>query len=180
MEPESRRPQALTTWDGMPVSQEAPRGATIVVFRRHPDGPELLMLHRAHRGADYDGDWAWTPPAGARFPGEPIAACAWRELLEETGLELDLELTDCGTKDWWVYLTEAPEDASVMLDREHDQYAWLPCRTALARCRPRRASEPLEAAVRRIERACSRIRNETDPPDVAASFDRARASIPGA
>ena len=81
-----------TTWDGLPVSEEKPYGITAVVFRR-VCGTEVLMLHRAHRGSDYEGEWAWTPPAGARLPGEPVDACARRELREETGLELPMEPT---------------------------------------------------------------------------------------
>jgi 8-oxo-dGTP pyrophosphatase MutT (NUDIX family) len=136
-----------TTWDGTPISPEPPHGATVVVFRRMPDGIEVLMLHRAQRGADYEGDWAWTPPAGARLPGEPIEACARRELLEETGLDLAPRLTDCGSDDWWVYVAEAPADARVMLDREHDRYEWSPVDVAVARCRPSQARTPLRAAV---------------------------------
>jgi len=57
---------------------------------RRPDGKgggwEYLPLHRAHRGAGYAGDWAWTPPSGARLPGEPVLAGALRELKEEAGI----------------------------------------------------------------------------------------------
>jgi 8-oxo-dGTP pyrophosphatase MutT (NUDIX family) len=141
-----------TTWDGLPISPESPRGVTIVVFRRRPDGPELLMLHRAQLGADYEGDWAWTPPAGARLPGEPVDVAARRELLEETGLGLQVGLTDCGDDDWSVYLAEASMDAEVTLDDEHDRFAWLPCEIAVARCQPRRACDPLKAAVLLVTR----------------------------
>lgn len=151
MTQESRQADTPTTWDGLPISTESPRGVTIVVFRRQPDGPELLMLHRAHHGADYEGDWAWTPPAGARLPGEAVEASARRELLEETGLELQVRPTDCGDDDWWVYLAEASADAEVTLDDEHDRYAWLPCDIAVARCRPSRACEPLTAAVQPVK-----------------------------
>ena len=156
MEPTPAPAGGRTTWDGMPVSREVPHGASIVEFRRRPTGPGLLMLHRSRHGPDYAGDWAWTPPAGARQPGESIDECARRELLEETGLELDLELTDCGNDEWWVYVTEAPGDAVVALDHEHDRYAWLSCSTAIARCRPDRACDPLRAAVLLVERACGK------------------------
>jgi hypothetical protein len=59
----TRRPDLETTWDGLPISAEPPFGATIVVFRCPDDGLEVLMLHRAHHGPDFAGDWAWTPPA---------------------------------------------------------------------------------------------------------------------
>src|ERR1700734_4096021 len=76
----------FTTWDGEPISREPPHGATIVVASRAPEGWRYVLLHRAHHGPDYAGDWAWTPPSGSRKPGEALAACAARELEEETGL----------------------------------------------------------------------------------------------
>lgn len=156
MPPERESTALLTTWDGLPVSRERPHGVTVVVFRPGPAGTELLMLHRVHQGPEYEGDWAWTPPAGARLPGEPVEECARRELLEESGLTLNLEPTDCGTEDWWVYLAEAACDARVVLDAEHDRFAWLSCRQAIERCRPARACGPLRAAVQIVERRRSR------------------------
>lgn len=85
----SQREQPFTTHDGLPVSRQAPHGATVVVFNRGPDGWRYLLLHRHHNGADFEGDWAWTPPAGARFPREDITVRARRELEEETGLQGD-------------------------------------------------------------------------------------------
>jgi putative aldouronate transport system permease protein len=86
-----------TTWDGRPVGNEPPFGATVVVFRVRVDGLEVQMLHRAHHSPDYIGDWAGTPPAGARLPSEPVEDRDRRKLGEETGLELPLEPTQCGT-----------------------------------------------------------------------------------
>ena len=143
-----------TTWDGLPISPEPPFGATIVVFRPGAAGPDILMLHRAHQGPAYEGDWAWTPPAGSRFPGEPIEVCARRELLEESGLTLALTSTDCGTADWHLYVAEAPSDAEVTLDAEHDHYEWVPCAVELERCRPGLALLPLQSAVRLICAEC--------------------------
>ena len=141
-----------TTWDGLPISPEPPYGATVVVFRRAAAGLELLLLHRAHEGPEYEGDWAWTPPAGSRLPGEPIEACARREILEETGLDLDLEPTACGTDEWPVFMVEVLADTTVTLDAEHDRFEWVPCPVALERCRPDRALLPLKAVVRFMER----------------------------
>jgi 8-oxo-dGTP pyrophosphatase MutT (NUDIX family) len=106
------------------------------------------MLHRAHHGPEYEGDWAWTPPAGARLPGEPIDACARRELLEETGLVRDLTPTECGTSEWPVYTVQVEPDTVVTLDDEHDRFEWVPSSAAVTRCRPDRALLPLQAAVR--------------------------------
>ena len=76
------------TWDGLPVAQDQPHGAAVVVRRAGAvaGGYEYLILHRAHHGRDHDGDWAWTPPSGSRQPGEPVLAAALRELAEETGV----------------------------------------------------------------------------------------------
>lgn len=135
-----------TTWDGLPVSDERPHGVTVVVYRWADQGLEVLLLHRAHQGPEYEGDWAWTPPAGARFPGEAVEACARRELREEAGLTLEVRPTACGTADWHVYVAEAPPCAAVSLehDPEHDRYEWLPAAAAVARCRPVRVAEALE------------------------------------
>src|SRR5687767_9486750 len=103
-------------------------GAVVVVFRRcDRDGIEVLMLHRAGRGVDYEGDWAWTPPAGQREFGETAAECARRELLEETGLDLVPWVTGCGTDAWPVYLAEARVGDAVCVEQgpEHDRYEWL-------------------------------------------------------
>ena len=67
-----------TTWDGLPVSAEQPFGASVVVWRRNGESREWLLLHRHHHGRDYEGAWAWTPPSGARFPGEAVEDCAQR------------------------------------------------------------------------------------------------------
>jgi 8-oxo-dGTP pyrophosphatase MutT (NUDIX family) len=139
------------TWDGLPISPVPPYGATIVVYRAGPAGLELLLLHRAHEGTEYEGDWAWTPPAGSRLPDEPIEACARRELLEEAGLDVELTATECGTDTWPVFVVEVPRDTEVTLDAEHDRFEWVPCPVALERCRPDRVLLPLQSAVRLIQ-----------------------------
>jgi len=137
-------------WDGLPISKEPPFGASVVVFRVRLDELEVLMLHRAQYGPDYVGDWAWTPPAGTRLADQPVEDCARRELRQETGLELPLEPTPCGTAEHWVYLAEAPADAAVVIDAEHDRFEWLPVDLASARCAPDLARTPLEAAIAQI------------------------------
>jgi 8-oxo-dGTP pyrophosphatase MutT (NUDIX family)/diadenosine tetraphosphate (Ap4A) HIT family hydrolase len=139
-----------TTWDGLPISQEPPFGATVVVYRNRGGTLEVLLLHRAHRGPDYAGDWAWTPPAGSRLPDEPIDQCARRELREETGLDLPLTFTECGTAEWPHYLASVPPDAAVVLDAEHDRFEWVLVDNAPARCLPELTRLPLEAIIQRI------------------------------
>jgi len=145
------------TWDGLPVSRDPPYGATIVVYRRQGGRVVYLILHRAHHGPAYEGDWAWGPPAGARLPGEPVEACARRELREETGLRLPLARVSDPGETWQVYMAEAPRDAEVRLSPEHDRYAWLAADAAAARCRPplvaaqiRRVAALVEGAARRV------------------------------
>ena len=141
------------TWDGLPVAEEPPFGAMVVVFRRAGEDIELLVLHRRAAGPPgYEGDWAWTPPSGARVPGEAVDACASRELAEETGLDLECLRVDDGLE-WAIYVAEAPSDATVILDAEHDASRWLPARGALALCRPEVVADHLRIAVEAIEHA---------------------------
>ena len=139
--------EAFTTWDGQLISQEKPHGVTVVVYRGNADTLEFLILHRAINGLDYEGNWAWTPPSGARFPGEDVEACARRELMEETGLELIPTLTGCGSEDWWVYAAETLPDARVQLSVEQ---------TSLNGCRPNKLPE------------------NASPKGLASRFDRSR------
>jgi 8-oxo-dGTP pyrophosphatase MutT (NUDIX family) len=132
-----------------PISDEPPYGAMTVVYRRGTGALEYLLLHRPY-GADYEGDWAWGPPAGGRFPGEDVDLCAARETLEETGLDLPVRRTDVPSADWFVYLAEAPESAEVRLSHEHDRYEWLPLDRAAARILPERVRACLIEAARTL------------------------------
>lgn len=135
-----------TTWDGLPISPEAPFGALIVVYRRGEQGIEFLILHRAHNGPTYEGDWAWTPPSGARLPNEPIDECARRELLEETGLTIPIQATDHGKESWAAYTAEATLEDLIVLDAEHDRFEWVTLESALARCLP----EPVNQGIHHV------------------------------
>jgi len=128
-----------TTWDGLPVAPDPPYACAVVVWRDVPSGREFLLLHRhAPGGADYEGEWAWTPPSGARQPGEEPDAAAARELAEEIGLRLPLTpLTGASaTEDVALYVAEAPPHTEVVLDDEHDRFLWLPLDEALPKCLP--------------------------------------------
>lgn len=138
------------TCDGAPISKEPPFGASVVVYRRKSDGVEFLVLHRAHKGIAYSGEWAWTPPAGARRPNEPISECAQRELIEETGLALLLEATEYGSEDWAVYRAEINPAATILLDQEHDRYEWQPFERAAAMCLPKTVSDYMVAIGREL------------------------------
>ena len=132
-----------TTWDGQPISPDKPYGITVVVYQRNAEGVEFLILHRAYNAPDFEGDWAWTPPSGARHPGEDMDSCARRELREETGLELVPIRTDCGTEDWWVYVAEAPREVEVQLSEEHDRFEWMFLKNAIQKCKPHIVSEQI-------------------------------------
>ncbi len=135
-----------TTWDGLQVTRERPFASCVVVWRRGATGREFLVLHRAHFGPKFAGDWAWTPPAGARQPGEDADTAAARELREETGLSLPLVQVESPNPDVAHYVAEAPHDAEVTLDAEHDAHRWLPLDAAAELCRPAVVSDGLRAA----------------------------------
>lgn len=125
-----------TTWDGQPISPDPPYGASIIVYRLQEEVAEFLILHRAWHEPNDQGDWAWTPPSGARHPNEAIEGCAKRELAEETGLSLTLQRANTDDETWAVFFAEAEADAQIKLDAEHDQYAWVSLTEAIHRCKP--------------------------------------------
>ena len=128
-----------TTWDGLPVAREPPYASCIVVWREQAGRREFLLLHRlAPGGPDFDGEWAWTPPSGARQPGETAVEAARRELREEIGLALPLTpLPDrSATEDVALFAAQAPDGAAVVLDDEHDRFLWLTLEEALPKCLP--------------------------------------------
>ncbi len=152
------------TWDGQPIATEPPYGAAIIVYRRagynrRKKTPcelapeyEFLILHRSYGGTGYEGAWAWTPPSGARQPGEDIEACAARELKEEVGLMfLPLHRTDCGQADWVVYTVQVDAEATLRLSLEHDRCEWVCLEEAARRCQPQNVSEQILCAGREID-----------------------------
>jgi RimJ/RimL family protein N-acetyltransferase len=153
------------TWDGLERAMDDPHGSTIVVRRRHPtEGLQFLLLHRAVEGTGYEGDWAWTAPAGCRLPGEPVYRGALRELAEEAGLDgydvwaVDVSASAVDGYQWAVFALDVPADTDVHLtDPEHDRFEWLSGGEALRRVRPDFVAE---RTVRRL----------IDVPDAMTAF----------
>jgi len=103
---------------------DRPEGAAVVVRRWNADAtPEVLLLHRNAEGPGYDGDWAWTSPAGCRQPGEAVYPAALRELAEEAGLRgLDPWAIDLSGS-WVRFAVDVEADTAVdLVDPEHDRY----------------------------------------------------------
>lgn len=64
---------------------------TALVLRpRREDVPVAVLLVKSARGAS---EGHWVLPGGCLEPGEPLEACAMRELLEETGIQARPPLT---------------------------------------------------------------------------------------
>jgi len=109
-----------------------------------------VLLHRTPLGEEED--WAWTPPSGARLPGEDIYACARRELEEEAGLVAEVRPVAVTGVDWALFVAAVEPGVRVVLqDVEHDRYAWVPVPEALRRCRPAVVADGIARALARIE-----------------------------
>ena len=165
--------QLQRTWDGLPIAPDEPHGAAIIV--RRPGGPggerEYLVLHRAHRGQDYEGDWAWTPPSGSRQPGESVLPAALRELAEESGIQArvtDLRALDLSGA-WACFGLDVAAQTPVRIDAEHDRFEWLPASRALVYCKPDLSAAGIAKAEDAVTAAISfRSLSMDDLPDLVA------------
>ena len=102
-------------------------------------GDEFLVVHRVPEKGGY-----WHAVAGGVEPGEEWQAAAIRELHEETGLEpgepRELGGFEYEREAWEAepglhvsvrgFLVDAPAGWEPELDREHDEYRWLPLEEA--------------------------------------------------
>jgi 8-oxo-dGTP diphosphatase len=108
------------------ISDRQIRGAGGVLWRPENGGYEIALIHRPR----YDD---WTFPKGKNLPGESDAACALREVREETGLlcELSVELPSteyvdrkgrAKTVSYWIM---RPLSGQFEINREVDELRWL-------------------------------------------------------
>jgi 8-oxo-dGTP pyrophosphatase MutT (NUDIX family) len=133
------------------AAAEKPYGSAVIVWRAGTHGLEYLILHRnTDQGADYEGDWAWTPPSGVRAPGEDADRTAKREVREETGLDLTISATDVGSSEWVVYVAQALPDAEVVLNEEHDRFQWVSAEEAERVCLPAMVGQSFRAVDNRL------------------------------
>jgi predicted NUDIX family NTP pyrophosphohydrolase len=61
--------------------------AGILLYRKIPSGPEVLLVHPGGPYWARKDEGAWSVPKGLVEPGEDKLACAWREFQEETGFD---------------------------------------------------------------------------------------------
>lgn len=128
------------------MSHKIPRSVLVVI---HTPALDVLLLERA------DAPGYWQSVTGSLdAEDEPLAAAAWREVGEETGIR-EGRLTDWGLENVYeiyprwrhryapgvthntehVFGLAVPAGTPVTLaPREHTAYAWLPWREAADRC----------------------------------------------
>jgi predicted NUDIX family NTP pyrophosphohydrolase len=70
--------------------------AGILLFRRHPAGMEVMLVHPGGPFWAKKDPGAWSIPKGLADEGEDLLATAKREFLEETGMAVDGEFLDLG------------------------------------------------------------------------------------
>ena len=133
------------------VAAGKPFGCSVVVWRAGHRGREYLILHRrTPLGPDSEDEWAWTPPSGARNPAENPHDAAARELLEETGLQLEVAPAGVGDDQWAVYVAEASTEADIVLNDEHDRFRWVTATEAERLCLPATVGESVSAVEARL------------------------------
>ncbi len=71
--------------------------AGVLLYRRHGDGLEVLLVHLGGPFWAKKDAGAWFLPKGEVNPGEEELAAARREFAEETGLSADGELLELGS-----------------------------------------------------------------------------------
>lgn len=127
---------------------------------------KILVLKRATGTAP----GAWYTPGGGLDPGETPAACARRELFEETGLEPSGPLSLVGLVPMHVYGTDTFAIAyaceckagDVRLSHEHSAWRWIEAREYRERHFSQDAIERLRARDPALARLSEAVRDEID------------------
>ena len=126
----------------------------------------ILVLKRATGTAP----GAWYTPGGGLDPGETPAACARRELYEETGLEPSGPLRLVGLVPMHVYGADtfviayacACESGEVRLSHEHSAYRWIDAREYRERYFSQGRIEALRARDAVLAKLSLAVRDEID------------------
>lgn len=144
------------TADGELSIRRTPRNkATInaagaLIWRRHHDQLEVLIIHRPR----YD-DWSW--PKGKQDPGETLPETAIREIQEEVGLQVTLGAPLSVTaykvkgksKEVYYWAAEAPLGARAQADEgEVDELRWVSPKQARSMLTNPTDQQPLDALIR--------------------------------
>ena len=129
-----------------------------VVYRREEDAIEIALAARRTRR----GDLAWGLAKGAIEPGETEQQAAMREVLEETGLEVDVE-SDLGDIRYFYvwegvrvrkrvhfYLMRMTGGDVEDHDSEMEDVRWFPLRSAVKRAAYQGEREVIGRAVERL------------------------------
>jgi 8-oxo-dGTP diphosphatase len=102
----------------------------LVVDRRGPGGPVVLLQHRAAWTAD---GGTWGIPGGARDSHEDAVAAALREAHEETGLPAeavrlsgDPLVDDHGGWSYTTVLATLVTDVALVVEAESEALGWVP------------------------------------------------------
>src|SRR5687768_8896908 len=72
------------------------QSAGLLMYRRRPEGVEVLLAHPGGPFFRNKDQGAWTIPKGAPAPGETMEQAALREFAEEVGLPVSAPLRPLG------------------------------------------------------------------------------------
>jgi 8-oxo-dGTP pyrophosphatase MutT (NUDIX family) len=129
-----------------------------VVYRREGDAIEMALAARRTRR----GDLAWGLAKGAIEPGESEEQAAVREVLEETGLEVDVEADLGDIRYFYVwegvrvrkrvhfFLMRMTGGDVADHDTEMEDVRWFALRSAVKRAAYKGEREVIERAVERL------------------------------
>jgi 8-oxo-dGTP pyrophosphatase MutT (NUDIX family) len=129
-----------------------------VVYRREEEAIEIALAARRTRR----GDLAWGLAKGAIEPGETEEQAAVREVLEETGLEVDVESDLGGIRCFYVwdgvrvrkrvhfFLMRMTGGDVEDHDTEMEDVRWFPLPSAVKRAAYQGEREVIERAVERL------------------------------